>query len=117
FYAVRQGRQPGIYSTWTECQANVQGFSGAVYKKFNTYEEAQSFCASGSISSSTLSQQNYNNKPSNAYAQVIPSNEGTNQSDLGSVTVVYTDGASSNNGYGNARAGYGVYWGENDSRN
>lgn len=32
-------------------------------------------------------------------------------------TVVYTDGASSNNGKGHARAGYGVYWGDNDKRN
>ncbi|CAO3655570.1 unnamed protein product [Mucor fragilis] len=32
-------------------------------------------------------------------------------------TVVYTDGASSNNGKHHARAGYGVYWGDNDSRN
>lgn len=32
-------------------------------------------------------------------------------------TVVYTDGASSNNGKSNARAGYGVYWGDNDPRN
>ncbi|KAG2198874.1 hypothetical protein INT47_010279 [Mucor saturninus] len=32
-------------------------------------------------------------------------------------SVVYTDGASSNNGNENARAGYGVYWGDNDPRN
>ncbi|CEP18862.1 hypothetical protein [Parasitella parasitica] len=32
-------------------------------------------------------------------------------------TVVYTDGASSNNGKSHARAGYGVYWGDNDPRN
>lgn len=31
--------------------------------------------------------------------------------------VVYTDGASSNNGKSHARAGYGVYWGDNDPRN
>ncbi|KAF7498360.1 hypothetical protein DV113_003608 [Geotrichum candidum] len=32
-------------------------------------------------------------------------------------TVVYTDGASSNNGYASARAGYGVFYGDNDHRN
>ena len=31
--------------------------------------------------------------------------------------VVYTDGACSNNGYANAKAGIGVWWGENDPRN
>ncbi|KAJ1937793.1 hypothetical protein EC988_007776, partial [Linderina pennispora] len=32
-------------------------------------------------------------------------------------TNVYTDGASSGNGRDGARAGYGVYYGEGDSRN
>lgn len=32
-------------------------------------------------------------------------------------SVVYTDGASSNNGKHHARAGFGVYWGDNDPRN
>lgn len=31
--------------------------------------------------------------------------------------VVYTDGACSNNGHANAKAGIGVWWGENDPRN
>lgn len=30
---------------------------------------------------------------------------------------VYTDGACSNNGYNNAKAGIGIYFGENDERN
>jgi len=30
---------------------------------------------------------------------------------------VYTDGACSNNGKSNAKAGYGVYFSENDRRN
>ena len=30
---------------------------------------------------------------------------------------VYTDGACSQNGYKNAKAGYGIYFGENDNRN
>lgn len=43
YYAVKNGRNPGIYSTWDECKREVTGFSGAVYKKFKTYEEAESF--------------------------------------------------------------------------
>lgn len=42
-YVVRIGRVPGIYKTWTECQKNVTGFSGAVYKSFSSLEEAESF--------------------------------------------------------------------------
>ena len=34
FYAVAKGKNPGVYLTWAECQANVNGFSGAKFKKF-----------------------------------------------------------------------------------
>lgn len=43
FYAVKTGRKPGIYETWAECQTQINGFSGAVYKSFASREEAQAF--------------------------------------------------------------------------
>lgn len=43
FYAVKNGRLPGIYLTWDECIVQVTGFSGAVYKAFSTQAEAQKF--------------------------------------------------------------------------
>ena len=45
FYAVRKGRNPGIYTTWDECSAQVIGCAGAVYKSFPTLEEAEAFIA------------------------------------------------------------------------
>ena len=44
-YAVRKGLNPGIYETWEECKKNVIGYSGSVYRKCKTMEEAQEFCA------------------------------------------------------------------------
>lgn len=43
YYAVKNGRKPGIYTTWEDCQQEIIGFSGAVYKGFETLEEAQEF--------------------------------------------------------------------------
>jgi ribonuclease HI len=43
FYAVRKGRITGIFNTWTECLQQVQGFSGAEYKKFMSLEEANAY--------------------------------------------------------------------------
>lgn len=43
FYAVKVGKQPGIYKTWDECKEQVSGFSGAVYKGFLTKKEAEEF--------------------------------------------------------------------------
>jgi ribonuclease HI len=41
YYVVWKGRQTGIFSTWAECQAQVQGYSGAEYKAFNSRAEAE----------------------------------------------------------------------------
>lgn len=43
YYTVKIGKIPGIYNSWAECKANIDGFSGAVYKGFATLEEAQNF--------------------------------------------------------------------------
>ncbi|MBQ9765055.1 MAG: ribonuclease H family protein [Lachnospiraceae bacterium] len=45
FYAVRAGRQPGIYESWEECRRQITGFSGAAFKGFATREEAEAFIA------------------------------------------------------------------------
>lgn len=43
YYVVRNGRKNGIYRTWNECKAQVDGFQCAVYKSFKTEEEAIQF--------------------------------------------------------------------------
>ncbi len=43
FYAVRNGKKPGIYKTWAECQLQTLGFSGAIFKKFKQLKDAESF--------------------------------------------------------------------------
>lgn len=40
FYVVFAGYQPGIYDTWEECKAQVDGFQGARYKAYGSCEEA-----------------------------------------------------------------------------
>jgi caulimovirus viroplasmin len=40
FYAVRVGKVPGVYQTWSQAKEQVEGFSGAEYKSFSTEEEA-----------------------------------------------------------------------------
>lgn len=43
YYAVRKGRNVGVYTTWNECQDQVSGYKGAEFKSFKTKEEAESF--------------------------------------------------------------------------
>ncbi|MFS0820902.1 viroplasmin family protein [Bacillus sp. 1P02SD] len=43
YYAVKVGRDTGIYETWDECKKQVEGFTGATYKGFSTLVEAEHF--------------------------------------------------------------------------
>ena len=43
YYAVAKGKTPGIYFSWEDCKAQVEHYSGAVYKSFPTMEEAELF--------------------------------------------------------------------------
>ncbi len=45
YYAVAAGKRPGIYYSWDECRAVVDGVKGAVYKSFPTIREAAAFIA------------------------------------------------------------------------
>lgn len=60
YYAVQKGKQQGIFHTWTECEAATKGFSGAVFKKFDSEAAAQAFvhgngysAASNAVSNTT----------------------------------------------------------------
>lgn len=41
FYTVWNGKTPGVYATWKECEEQVKGVEGAKYKSFDTREEAE----------------------------------------------------------------------------
>jgi ribonuclease HI len=41
FYVVWIGREPGIYDSWEKCKKQIEGFAGAKYKGFTTYEQAK----------------------------------------------------------------------------
>eukprot|EP00842_Homolaphlyctis_polyrhiza_P004757 jgi/Hompol1/5282/HPOL_004305-RA len=93
YYAVQRGRSTGVYTSWDECRSQVDGYSAARHKSFASLAEAQAFASGGSSSTSAST-----SKPLNR-------------------VHVYTDGACVNNGKASARAGYGVYFSDNDPRN
>ncbi len=41
FYVVWNGLIPGIYKSWDECQEQIKGVKQALYKSFDTLEEAE----------------------------------------------------------------------------
>jgi ribonuclease HI len=92
FYAVKSGRKPGIYLTWEECKTQVDRFSNAVYKKFYSKEQAEKFIEK--------------KKEDLLFINI----------NLNKIQV-WTDGCSIENGSLNAKAGIGIFWNKNDSRN
>lgn len=91
YYAIHRGYKIGIFNTWNECKKYTNGFKNSVFKKFNNKKDAQNFVEYG-----------YNNNLDDKFKPDI---------------YVYTDGACHNNGKSNAKAGYGIYFTDNDTRN
>jgi ribonuclease HI len=43
YYAVKTGRNIGMFDSWDKCKKEIEGFSGAEYKGFASQKEAQAF--------------------------------------------------------------------------
>jgi ribonuclease HI len=87
YYAVKNGRNNGIYDTWESCKEQVQGFKDAQFKKFKSKQEADDYM-----------------KDEDYMKDIVE-------------TYVYCDGSCIHNGLPNAKAGIGIYFGDNDPRN
>ena len=36
YYAVAKGKTIGVFNNWDECKKSVNGYKGAIHKKFDT---------------------------------------------------------------------------------
>lgn len=130
FYAVANGRKSGVFETWNECQGQVNGFSGAIFKSFKSKEDAEKFLREKT-------------KKDIDSVKIEPINDGTDVKEIQfriqvglerkNITSdlnlkrkfgedentskkikkhlnVYTDGGCSNNGTKSAVAGIGVFF-------
>ncbi|KAJ3518011.1 hypothetical protein NLJ89_g133 [Agrocybe chaxingu] len=111
FYAVHKGRIPGVYTTWTECEAQIKGFPDAKYKKFPNQNLAQDFVA-GIESTAPAGPSTSTSEDGKGKKRIFSEVEG----EFG-WSVVYSDGACKGNGKIGSIAGVGVWWGPNDARN
>lgn len=54
YYAVKNGRKTGIFTSWDECKKQIDKFSGAIYKSFLTEQEAKQYIEGGTESNVKL---------------------------------------------------------------
>ncbi len=98
YYAVQRGRVPGIYATWSDCEKQVKGFSGAVYKSFTSESEAQVFMGHGRTPVAQMS--NLETVQHIGGAEKIPAQQSTGveqrvviEQNSGAELVAYIDGS------------------------
>ena len=87
FYAVRVGRTPGIYNSWDDCKAQIDGFSGATYKSFKTAAEAAEFMGWGESAKQVSLEMESNT------VQKSSNNSSKNIEDIDLENVAYVDGS------------------------
>ena len=50
YYAVANGRIPGIYTTWNECHKQTNEYSGSCHEGFPTLKESITFMSTNGVS-------------------------------------------------------------------
>lgn len=96
YYAVARGRSVGIYNSWAECEAQVKGFSGARYKKFDTPQSAQDFIGHEG-GKNTARANNYYSKEPQTSLQSQSSNRNLKRSYSSATSSSYTSDKNQNN--------------------
>lgn len=118
YYAVRSGREPGIYLTWEECKAQVDGYPNAEHKGFSALRDAEVYLGYGKAPEPSKPKTS-GAKLSDAKPSVAPKSNrktrpeqiklpatGMLETDEGlKHVVIYTDGACTGNP---GPGGYGV---------
>ena len=46
---MERSQSGGVYHSWTDCQLQIKGYEGALYKSFDTREEAEQAFASSAF--------------------------------------------------------------------
>ena len=100
YYAVLNGKVPGIYFDWDSCKKNVDGFKGAIYKSFPTIEEAKAFIENGGINQNNEKKQNVSKSVEDDSRDIMESTKDE--------FIAYVDGSYND---ANKKVGLGVIMG------
>lgn len=117
FYAVAKGKKNGIYTTWSDCQQQVNGYSGCLFKSFKSRIGAIEYLKeNGIVIESNL------RKRKREEIEIDPISKNQLEHPIKKQKVshqleIYTDGGCIHNGTNRAKAGVGVYFGQKDPRN
>ena len=111
YYAVKKGHRPDVYVSWEDCKKQIDGFSGAVYKKFEKKEDADSFINKNNPTK-------FKQQTLDMFLDIKPT-EITIESEVESKlkiksqslpsVYIFCDGSAIHQNYKSIRCGFGVY--------
>lgn len=107
YYVVKKGNSPGIYFNWIDCKSQVDGYNGAIYKKFLTYEDANNFLNNVQIKKPNDLLKFSIQKESQKEKKIIRHNP-DNDTYLDEFTYIFCDGSSIKKNNKPVRCGFGV---------
>ncbi|KAF8131655.1 ribonuclease H-like domain-containing protein [Boletus edulis] len=105
-----------LTTTRADCEAQVKGFTGALYKKLSTEAEAVEFMSAKPSTTQTSTSRDsapIASTTKNVHTRPV----GATPEDEKDCDIVYCDGACKGNGQPGSVAGIGVWWGHGDPRN
>jgi ribonuclease HI len=114
YYAVKVGLIPGVYESWDEAKIQIDGYSGAVYKKFKDRTAASRFISKSNFKMKiTLKSKAL--EPTSIPVTVDKNLYKMYKEYYRCFTTtpelyIYTDGSTQCNGASNAKGGYGVFF-------
>lgn len=112
YYVVHKGRHPGIYSSWIECKKQIEGYEGAIFKKFVNQEEAQEFLKIGFGKNKVpkiVTRRKNDDEKNSAIIEKETQNINNGEDTGSNCLFIYTDGSFIKSANKLPRAGYGIY--------
>jgi ribonuclease HI len=100
YYVVKNGRTPGIYTTWAQCLQQVDKFAGAIYKSYPSRIEAEDAFASNTLYKTSTAVKSSPKKTTSSPSPSISID--------GIRLCIYCDGACSGNP-GKSGSGLAIY--------
>ena len=100
YYAVKNGKEIGIFTTWEKCKSLVHGYPNAKYKSFTSIEEATAYLEEGTSIYETKSDVAV--LTDNEYIAYVDGSYNAKTKTYGYGAIIFTkDDCLEFNGYGN----------------
>ena len=110
YYVVNKGLIPGIYTSWSECKKQVDGFTNPIYKKFDNEKDALAFHnlelnSNQFIQTKTKIKKETNEKEIDEKETQIKEEK----SNFKNITYIFCDGSAIHKNYKSIKCSFGLY--------